>query len=192
MIRGGGPTHQRRDHPLTLEGPLGPGDARTGRRRRAISTWNFPFSMLSRKIAPALAAGCTIVDKPSEFTPFRGLLYAVPAEKADVPAGVVNVVTGDGAAVGGELSANPLVRKITFTGSTRVGKRLYSHSAGTMKNLSMELGGNAPTIVYDDADLGAAGAIEFACRGYGVIATFENWLQPFLSNGVLLPILPKW
>jgi succinate-semialdehyde dehydrogenase/glutarate-semialdehyde dehydrogenase len=129
----------------------------------AISPWNFPFSMLSRKVAPALAAGCTIVIKPSEFTPYCGLLYAVLAEKAGIPAGVVNVVTGDGAAVGGELSANPLVRKITFTGSTRVGKLLYKQSAETMKKLSMELGGNAPTIVFDDADLDLA--VENAVAG---------------------------
>ena len=129
----------------------------------AISPWNFPFSMLSRKIGPALAAGCTIVIKPSEFTPYCGLLYAVLAEKAGLPAGVVNVVTGDGATVGGELSANPLVRKITFTGSTRVGKLLYAQSAETMKKLSMELGGNAPTIVFDDADLDLA--VENAVAG---------------------------
>jgi succinate-semialdehyde dehydrogenase/glutarate-semialdehyde dehydrogenase len=104
--------------------------------------------MLSRKVAPALAAGCTIVIKPSEFTPYSGLLYAVLAERAGIPAGVVNVVTGDGAAVGGELTRNPLVRKITFTGSTRVGKLLYKQSADSMKKLSMELGGNAPTIVF--------------------------------------------
>ncbi|MGR9256629.1 NAD-dependent succinate-semialdehyde dehydrogenase [Rhizobium leguminosarum] len=129
----------------------------------AISPWNFPFSMLSRKVAPALAAGCTIVIKPSEFTPFCGLLYGILAEKAGVPAGVVNVVTGDGAAVGGELTSNAKVRKITFTGSTRVGKLLYKQSADTMKKLSMELGGNAPTIVFDDADLDLA--IEQAIAG---------------------------
>jgi succinate-semialdehyde dehydrogenase/glutarate-semialdehyde dehydrogenase len=129
----------------------------------AISPWNFPFSMLSRKVAPALAAGCTIVIKPSEFTPFCGLLYGVLAEKAGVPAGVINVVTGDGAAVGGELTSNSLVRKITFTGSTRVGKLLYKQSADTMKKLSMELGGNAPTIVFDDADLDIA--VEQAIAG---------------------------
>ncbi len=129
----------------------------------AISPWNFPFSMLSRKIAPALAAGCTIVIKPSEFTPYCGLLYAVLAEKAGFPAGVVNVVTGDGAAVGGELTDNRLVRKITFTGSTRVGKLLYKQSAETMKKLSMELGGNAPTIVFDDADFDLA--VENAVAG---------------------------
>lgn len=129
----------------------------------AISPWNFPFSMLSRKIGPALAAGCTIVIKPSEFTPFSGLLYGVLAQKAGIPAGVVNVVTGDGAAVGGELSANNLVRKITFTGSTRVGKLLYKQSADSMKKLSMELGGNAPTIIFDDADLDLA--VENAIAG---------------------------
>ncbi|CAN7739841.1 aldehyde dehydrogenase family protein [Paraburkholderia hospita] len=129
----------------------------------AISPWNFPFSMLSRKVAPALAAGCTIVIKPSEFTPYSGLLYAVLAERAGIPAGVVNVVTGDGAAVGGELTRNPLVRKITFTGSTRVGKLLYKQSADSMKKLSMELGGNAPTIVFDDADLDLA--VETAVAG---------------------------
>lgn len=129
----------------------------------AISPWNFPFSMLSRKIAPALAAGCTIVIKPSEFTPFSGLLYGVLAQMAGIPAGVVNVVTGDGAAVGGELSANNLVRKITFTGSTRVGKLLYKQSADSMKKLSMELGGNAPTIIFDDADLDLA--VENAIAG---------------------------
>ncbi|MDY0746820.1 NAD-dependent succinate-semialdehyde dehydrogenase [Paucibacter sp. R3-3] len=122
----------------------------------AISPWNFPFSMLSRKVAPALAAGCTIVIKPSEFTPYCGLLYGVLAELAGIPAGVVNVVTGDGAVVGGELSRNPLVRKLTFTGSTRVGKLLYKQSAETMKKLSLELGGNAPTIIFDDADLDLA------------------------------------
>ncbi|MBV8124726.1 MAG: NAD-dependent succinate-semialdehyde dehydrogenase, partial [Paucibacter sp.] len=129
----------------------------------AISPWNFPFSMLSRKVAPALAAGCTIVIKPSEFTPYSGLIYAALAEKAGIPPGVVNVVTGDGAVVGGELSRNPLVRKLTFTGSTRVGKLLYKQSAETMKKLSLELGGNAPTIVFDDADLDLA--VENAVNG---------------------------
>jgi len=147
----------------------------------AISPWNFPFSMLSRKVAPALAAGCTIVIKPSEFTPYCGLLYAVLAEKAGIPAGVVNVVTGDGAAVGGELCANPLVRKITFTGSTRVGKLLYAQSAGTMKKLSMELGGNAPTIVFDDADLDLAveGAVagKFRNSGQTCICTNRFYVQ---------------
>ena len=150
----------------------------------AISPWNFPFSMLSRKVAPALAAGCTIVIKPSELTPFCGLLYAVLAEKAGIPAGVVNVVTGDGAAIGGELTANKLVRKITFTGSTRVGKLLYSQSADTMKKLSMELGGNAPTIVFDDADLDLAvdNAIAGKFRNSGQTCVCTN--RFYVQDGV--------
>ncbi|WP_225032203.1 NAD-dependent succinate-semialdehyde dehydrogenase [Paraburkholderia sp. XV] len=142
----------------------------------AISPWNFPFSMLSRKIAPALAAGCTVVVKPSELTPYCGLVWAVLAEKAGVPAGVVNVVTGDAVAIGGELTSNPLVRKLTFTGSTRVGKLLYAQSAGTMKKLSMELGGNAPFIVFDDADLDKAvdGAIAAKYRNSGQTCVCTN------------------
>ena len=129
----------------------------------AISPWNFSFSMLSRKMAPALAAGCTTVIKPSQFTPYCGLLYGILAEKAGIQTGVVNVVSGDGAAVGAELCDNALVRKITFAGSTRVGKLLYAQFAGTMKKLSMELGGIAPTIVFDDADLNLA--VENAVAG---------------------------
>ena len=122
----------------------------------AISPWNFPMSMLSRKIAPALAAGCTLVVKPAELTPYCGLAYAAIAEKAGLPPGVVNVVVGKSSEIGAELTANPLVRKLTFTGSTRVGKLLYQQSADTMKKLSMELGGNAPLIVFEDADLDLA------------------------------------
>jgi len=142
----------------------------------AISPWNFPFSMLSRKIGPALAAGCTIVLKPSEFTPYCGLVWAVLAEMAGVPAGVVNVVTGDAVAIGRELTSNPLVRKLTFTGSTRVGKLLYAQSADTMKKLSMELGGNAPFIVFDDADLDKAvdGAIAAKYRNTGQTCVCTN------------------
>ncbi len=106
----------------------------------AISPWNFPFSMLARKVAPALAAGCTVVVKPSELTPYCGLLWGVLAEKVGLPAGVINVVTGDAVAIGGQLTADPRVRKLTFTGSTGVGKLLYSQSAATMKKLSLELG----------------------------------------------------
>lgn len=111
------------------------------------------MSMLSRKIAPALAAGCTVVVKPAEPTPYCGLAYAAITEKAGLPAGVVNVVIGQSSEIGAQLTANRLVRKLTFTGSTRVGKVLYQQSADTMKKLSMELGGNAPLIVFDDADL---------------------------------------
>ena len=142
----------------------------------AISPWNFPMSMLSRKIAPALAAGCTVVVKPSEFTPYCGLVYAAIAEKAGLPPGVVNVVTGNSTEIGAELTTNPLVRKLTFTGSTRIGKLLYQQSAATMKKLSMELGGNAPFIVFDDADLVKAveGAIAGKYRNSGQTCVCTN------------------
>lgn len=150
----------------------------------AISPWNFPFSMLSRKIAPALAAGCTVVVKPSEFTPYCGLLWAVLAEKAGIPAGVVNVVTGDAVAIGGALTASPLVRKLTFTGSTRVGKILYEQSGATMKKLSMELGGNAPFLVFDDADLDRAveGAIASKYRNSGQTCVCTN--RFYIQDGI--------
>ena len=142
----------------------------------AISPWNFPFLMLARKVAPALAAGCPVVVKPSEFTPYCGLLWGLLAERAGVPAGVVNVVTGDAAQIGAELTANPLVRKLTFTGSTRVGKLLYAQSAATMKKLSLELGGNAPFIVFDDADLDRAvdGAVAAKYRNSGQTCICTN------------------
>ena len=150
----------------------------------AISPWNFPFSMLSRKIAPALAAGCTVVVKPSEFTPYCGLVWAVLAEKAGIPGGVINVVTGDAVAIGGELTANPLVRKLTFTGSTRVGKLLYQQSGATMKKLSMELGGNAPFLVFDDADLDQAveGAIAAKYRNSGQTCVCVN--RFYVQDGI--------
>ncbi len=122
----------------------------------AITPWNFPSSMIPRKLGPALAAGCTIIIKPSEFTPFSGLAWGVLAEMAGIPAGVVNVITGDASAIGKELCSNDTVRKISFTGSTRVGKILLAQSADNVKKVSMELGGNAPFIVFDDADIDAA------------------------------------
>ncbi len=150
----------------------------------AISPWNFPFSMLSRKVAPALAAGCTIVVKPSEYTPYCGLLWGLLAEQAGFPAGVVNVVTGDAAQIGTELTANPLVRKLTFTGSTRVGKQLYAQSAATMKKLSLELGGNAPFIVFDDADLDRAieGAVAAKYRNSGQTCICTN--RFYVQDGI--------
>lgn len=150
----------------------------------AISPWNFPFSMLARKVAPALAAGCTIVVKPSEFTPFCGLLWGVLAEKAGVPAGVVNVLTGDAAAIGNELTSDARVRKLTFTGSTRIGKLLYQQSAATMKKLSLELGGNAPFIVFDDADLDKAieGALASKYRNSGQTCICTN--RFYVQDGI--------
>jgi len=122
----------------------------------AITPWNFPNAMITRKLAPALAAGCTVVVKPSELTPYSALALAELGKRAGFPAGVLNIVTGRPQAIGGELTANPIVRKLTFTGSTHVGKLLLRQCADTVKRVSMELGGNAPVIVFDDADLDAA------------------------------------
>ena len=122
----------------------------------AITPWNFPSAMITRKAGAALAAGCTMVVKPATATPFSALAIAKLGQQAGVPKGVFNVVTGSSSAIGGELTANPIVRKLTFTGSTQVGKKLMRDCAGTMKRISMELGGNAPFIVFDDADIDAA------------------------------------
>lgn len=121
-----------------------------------ITPWNFPNAMITRKVAPALAAGCTVVIKPSEFTPFSALALGVLAERAGIPAGVINIVTGMPTEIGNELMANETVRKISFTGSTRVGSLLMKGAADSIKRLSLELGGNAPFIVFDDADLDQA------------------------------------
>lgn len=142
----------------------------------AITPWNFPAAMVTRKLAPALAAGCTVVLKPAPQTPLTAFALAVLAERAGVPAGVINVVTGDAKAIGGELTASPIVRKLTFTGSTAVGKLLAAQCAPTMKKLSMELGGNAPFIVFDDADLDAAvdGAVIAKYRNSGQTCVCVN------------------
>jgi len=121
-----------------------------------ITPWNFPNAMLTRKIAPALAAGCTVVCKPANATPLSAYAFAELAERAGVPAGVINLVTGRTSEIGRELTSNPIVRKLTFTGSTPVGKQLMAECAATVKRTSMELGGNAPFIIFDDADLDAA------------------------------------
>ena len=142
----------------------------------AITPWNFPSSMISRKIGPALAVGCTVVVKPAELTPYSGLAWGALAEKAGIPPGVVNIVTGTPADIGAEMTANPLVRKISFTGSTAVGKLLLEQSAATVKRVSMELGGNAPFIVFDDADLGRAveGAMIAKYRNSGQTCVCSN------------------
>ncbi len=143
----------------------------------AITPWNFPIAMITRKVAPALAAGCTVVVKPAEDTPLCALALALLAEKAGLPKGVFNVVTAaDGRAVGLELTTNPLVRKISFTGSTEVGKILMRQGADTLKKLSLELGGNAPFIVFDDADLDAAvaGAMASKFRNTGQTCVCTN------------------
>ncbi len=142
----------------------------------AITPWNFPLAMITRKVAPGLAAGCPVVVKPAESTPLTALALAVLAERAGFPAGVFNVVTGDPAAIGGELCANPIVRKLSFTGSTAVGRRLMAQCAPTIKKLSLELGGNAPFIVFDDADVDAAvdGAIAAKYRNTGQTCVCAN------------------
>jgi succinate-semialdehyde dehydrogenase / glutarate-semialdehyde dehydrogenase len=122
----------------------------------AIAPWNFPIAMITRKCAPALAAGCTVVIKPAEATPYSALALADLAHQAGIPPGVIDVVTGDAATIGKELTSNPLVRKLSFTGSTAVGKKLMAQCATTMKKVSFELGGNAPFIIFDDADIDAA------------------------------------
>ncbi len=122
----------------------------------AITPWNFPHAMITRKAAPALGAGCPMIVKPAEATPYSALALAVLAERAGVPAGILSVVTGDARNIGGEMTSNPIVRKLTFTGSTGVGKLLMKQCSDTLKKLSLELGGNAPFIVFEDADLDAA------------------------------------
>lgn len=122
----------------------------------AITPWNFPNAMITRKAAPALGAGCPMIVKPAEATPYSALALAVLAERAGVPAGIFSVVTGDARNIGGEMTSNPIVRKLTFTGSTAVGKLLMKQCSNTLKKLSLELGGNAPFIVFEDADLDAA------------------------------------
>lgn len=141
-----------------------------------VTPWNFPNAMITRKVAPALAAGCTVVIKPSEFTPFSALALGVLAERAGIPAGVVNIVTGMPAGIGNEIMANVTVRKISFTGSTRVGSLLMRGAADSLKRLSLELGGNAPFIVFDDADLDLAveGAIASKFRNGGQTCVCAN------------------
>ncbi|HET8730179.1 MAG TPA: NAD-dependent succinate-semialdehyde dehydrogenase [Moraxellaceae bacterium] len=142
----------------------------------AITPWNFPIAMITRKVGPALAAGCTVVVKPASETPLSALAAAVLAEEAGVPAGVLNVVTGSASVIGPVLTGSPVVRKLSFTGSTEVGRRLMAECAGTIKKLSLELGGNAPFIVFDDADLDAAvaGAIASKFRNSGQTCVCTN------------------
>jgi succinate-semialdehyde dehydrogenase/glutarate-semialdehyde dehydrogenase len=150
----------------------------------AITPWNFPAAMITRKAGPALAAGCPMVLKPAEATPFSALALAVLAERAGIPAGVFSVVTGSAKDIGGEMTSNPIVRKISFTGSTGVGKLLMEQSASSIKKLSLELGGNAPFIVFDDADLDAAveGAIASKYRNAGQTCVCANRI--YVQDGV--------
>ena len=150
----------------------------------AITPWNFPLAMITRKAGPALAAGCTMVLKPSEETPLSAFALAVLAEQAGIPAGVFNIVSGDAVAIGSTLTASSVVRKLSFTGSTRVGKLLAKQSADTLKKLSLELGGNAPFIVFDDADIEAAvqGAMASKFRNTGQTCVCVN--RFYVQDGV--------
>ena len=149
-----------------------------------ITPWNFPLAMITRKAGPALASGCTVVLKPASQTPFSALALAELAERAGVPAGVFNIVTGAAADIGGELTSNPVVRKLSFTGSTEVGRSLMAQCAPTIKKLSLELGGNAPFIVFDDADLDAAvaGAMASKYRNTGQTCVTANRI--YVQDGV--------
>ncbi|MGE8452270.1 MAG: aldehyde dehydrogenase family protein, partial [Pseudomonadales bacterium] len=142
------PGHQPDKRLIVIKQPIGV--------TAAITPWNFPSAMITRKAGPALAAGCTMVLKPASQTPFSALALAELAERAGIPKGVFSVVTGSAGEVGGELTSNPIVRKLTFTGSTEIGRQLMAECAHDIKKVSLELGGNAPFIVFDDADLDAA------------------------------------
>jgi len=162
------PGHQADKRIVVLKQPVGV--------VACITPWNFPLAMITRKAGPALAAGCTVVIKPAAQTPFSALALAELAERAGVPKGVLNVITGPAREIGAELTSNPIVRKLSFTGSTEVGKVLMAQCAGTIKKLSLELGGNAPFIVFDDADLDAAveGAIASKYRNTGQTCVCTN------------------
>tara|TARA_R100001369_G_scaffold11218_2_gene24655 strand:+ start:279 stop:1727 length:1449 start_codon:yes stop_codon:yes gene_type:complete len=150
----------------------------------AITPWNFPVAMITRKVGPALAAGCAVVLKPAAQTPFSALALAALAERAGIPAGLFSVVTGSSREIGAEMTSNPTVRKLTFTGSTEVGAQIYAQSARTIKKLGLELGGNAPFIVFDDADLDAAvqGAMIAKFRNNGQTCVCAN--RFYVQDGV--------
>jgi succinate-semialdehyde dehydrogenase / glutarate-semialdehyde dehydrogenase len=164
------PPHQSDKRILVLRQPIGV--------VAAITPWNFPAAMITRKVGPALAAGCTVVVKPASQTPYSALALAALALRAGLPSGVLNIVTGEAGAIGGEMTSNPTVRKLSFTGSTAIGKKLMAQCSSTVKKLSLELGGNAPFIVFDDADLDAAvaGAIASKYRNTGQTCVCANRL----------------
>src|SRR6266481_5806630 len=164
------PGHQADKRIVVLKQPIGV--------VACITPWNFPLAMITRKAGPALAAGCPVVIKPATQTPFSALALAELAARAGFPKGVLNVVTGSAKAIGGEMTSNPIVRKLSFTGSTEIGKLLMEQCAGTVKKVSLELGGNAPFIVFDDADLDAAveGAIASKYRNTGQTCVCANRL----------------
>jgi len=177
------PPHQSDKRIVVLKEPIGV--------CAAITPWNFPSAMITRKAAPALAAGCTMVVKPATSTPYSALALAELAHRAGIPEGVFSVITGDSGAIGRELTSNPLVRKLTFTGSTSTGKLLIAACASTVKKVSMELGGNAPFIVFDDADLDVAveGALISKYRNTGQTCVCTN--RFLVQEGVYEPFAQK-
>src|SRR6185437_12688897 len=170
------PANTTRHRIVTLKQPVGV--------TAAITPWNFPNAMVARKVGAALAAGCTMVVKPAPETPFSALALAVLAERAGVPEGVLNVITGDAVAIGGEMTANPTVRKLSFTGSTEVGRLLLRQSADTVKKVTLELGGNAPFLIFDDADLdkAVAGVVASKFRNSGQTCVCANRI--FVQDGI--------
>jgi len=170
------PTHEKTHRLMTYKQPVGV--------CAMITPWNFPSSMITRKCGPALAAGCTVVLKPSELTPFSAFALAELAARAGIPKGVLNVVTGLAAPIGKEMTESPVVRKLSFTGSTAVGKMLMAQCAGTVKKISLELGGNAPFIVFDDADLDAAAKLAVATKFRNAGQTCVCANRIFVQDGV--------
>jgi succinate-semialdehyde dehydrogenase/glutarate-semialdehyde dehydrogenase len=170
------PGHQADKRILVIKQPIGV--------VACITPWNFPLAMITRKAGPAIASGCTVVLKPASQTPFSALALAELAERAGVPKGVLNVITGSASEIGGEMTSNPIVKKVSFTGSTEVGKLLMEQCAKTVKKVSLELGGNAPFIVFEDADLDAAveGAMASKYRNNGQTCVCVNRL--YVQDGV--------
>src|SRR5580765_5938905 len=170
------PQHQADKRIVVLKQPIGV--------CAAVTPWNFPNAMITRKAGPALAAGCTMVIKPASYTPYSALALCELAERAGIPKGVINVITGSSGPIGAELTSNPIVRKFTFTGSTEIGKQLMAQCAGTVKKVSLKHGGNAPFIVFDDADIDAAieGAMASKFRNTGQTCECANRL--FVQEGV--------
>lgn len=178
------PEHQNDKRIVVIKQPIGV--------TVAITPWNFPVAMITRKAAPALAAGCPMVIKPAELTPYSAFAMAVIAERAGIPAGILGIVTGDAPAIGTEMTSNPIVQKLTFTGSTAVGKLLMEQCAGTVKKTSMELGGNAPFIVFDDANLEEAveAAIASKYRNSGQTCVCAN--RMYIQSGIHDAFLEKF
>ena len=170
------PQHQHDKRIVVIKEPVGV--------VASITPWNFPNAMITRKCAPALSAGCTVVAKPATQTPYSAFALAELAERAGIPKGVLNIVSGASSEIGGEMTSNPIVRKLSFTGSTEIGKLLMEQCAGTVKKMSMELGGNAPFIVFDDADIDSAivGAMQSKYRNAGQTCVCANRI--FAQDGI--------